>query len=257
MIAPQVLLPFVLAALGLYILDGTGRIRALRAENTPEKRTQFFRHKITRQIAAMALVPALALWASNTLQSALTPGDRIAGLASAVTALTGVSGRDVTGFWSVKTALEILLLVLVVEVLPLLTKSMPPLALGDIHILLPRTMPEVGYCSIMAVVAGVGEELLFRGFIPTALSNYGASAECSFIAPIAIFAICHLYQGFVGVLATGAAGVMLTMVYLLTGSLVQAMTLHAAIDLIGLVLRPLAGMALRRIALQVGHTPLG
>jgi membrane protease YdiL (CAAX protease family) len=59
--------------------------------------------------------------------------------------------------------------------------------------------------------------------------------------------LSHAYQGPIGVLATGVMGALLTAAYLLTGSLVFVIVIHVATDVIGLVLRPLTGMGLRRL----------
>jgi membrane protease YdiL (CAAX protease family) len=47
----------------------------------------------------------------------------------------------------------------------------------------------------------------------------------------AIFGFCHLYQGWRYVLATGLLGACLASLYLLTGSLLAPIIVHAALDL--------------------------
>jgi len=96
-------------------------------------------------------------------------------------------------------------------------------------------------------LAGVGEELLFRGFIPRGIAGFGAPLEAGLCVSVLVFALSHAYQGPIGVLATGVMGALLTAAYLLTGSLVFVIVIHVATDVIGLVLRPLTGMGLRRL----------
>lgn len=102
-------------------------------------------------------------------------------------------------------------------------------------------------CSVLALVAGTGEELLFRGFLPRALASFHIPLEIAFVVSFLIFGACHVYQGFVGIVTTCVAGAALTGLYVLTGSLAVVMAVHVAIDGIGLVIRPLTGMALKQL----------
>ena len=52
------------------------------------------------------------------------------------------------------------------------------------------------------------------------------------------FGLAHWYQGRLGMLTTGAAGAVLTQLYLTTGSLLLPMVLHVLIDLRLLLDRP-------------------
>ena len=54
-----------------------------------------------------------------------------------------------------------------------------------------------------------------------------------------LFGYAHRYQGWRGMAATTIVGSVLTMIYLVSGRLWVAMLVHAAIDLNGLVLRPM------------------
>jgi len=53
-----------------------------------------------------------------------------------------------------------------------------------------------------------------------------------------VFGLAHLYQGWVGILATAVIGAALAALYLGSGALWLAMAVHAAFDLFGLVIRP-------------------
>lgn len=118
-------------------------------------------------------------------------------------------------------------------------KAQPPLTLGDISALLPRNRAEFGWVALLSVSAGVTEELTFRLFLPLLLLLVTGSALAAFALAAAAFGAMHLYQGWVGVIATTAMGLLLTAAYLMTGSLWIVMLLHALVDLNGLVLRPL------------------
>ena len=60
-----------------------------------------------------------------------------------------------------------------------------------------------------------------------------------FAVGIVLFGAAHRYQGWTGIGASAAVGVLMTVVLLATGGLVAAMLLHALIDLNAVVLRPI------------------
>lgn len=110
--------------------------------------------------------------------------------------------------------------------------------LESVAALLPATQGERYTFAFVALTAGICEELLFRGFLLfylayffPALPQWGAILISS-----AIFGLAHAYQGWKGVLGTGLIGLVLAFVYVLTGSLLPSMLLHALIDLRILVL---------------------
>jgi len=125
------------------------------------------------------------------------------------------------------------------------------MARPDVVRLVPHDSAELRWWIALSVSAGFCEEFIFRGYLIWALQPvlglWGAAAFS-----VAAFAAAHAYQGANGVFATGAAGLMLTVVVLTFGSLLPAMVVHAVIDigegLVGwLVLRkrsdaPLLGM---------------
>jgi len=67
----------------------------------------------------------------------------------------------------------------------------------------------------------------------------GGSAIFAFIAAGLIFGLVHFYQGWVGILATTAAGFVFAALYLATGALWVVIVLHALMNLNSLWLRPL------------------
>lgn len=119
------------------------------------------------------------------------------------------------------------------------TRPNPPLTLGNVSSLLPRNRAELGWSAALSVSAGVTEELAFRLFLPLLLSLAGVSALLAFGIAALVFGGMHLYQGWVGVVATMVVGGLMTAAYLMSGALWVAMLLHVLLDLNGLVLRPL------------------
>lgn len=113
--------------------------------------------------------------------------------------------------------------------------------LGDYGTLIARDRGEVPLGIALSATAGVCEELIFRLALPLLLAAE-IGALPAFAVSAILFGACHRYQGWAGVVGTTLVGVMLTGVYLLSGSLIVAMAVHALINVNGLVLLP----ALRR-----------
>jgi len=119
--------------------------------------------------------------------------------------------------------------------------------LGDVAALLPRNGAETLWTGLMAVNAGVSEEVFFRLLLPLLLVLVFGNAVAAFAVAGIVFGLAHVYQGWVGVLATFVLGLLLTGLYLVTGSLLAPIVVHVLIDLVGLVIRPTAArLAARR-----------
>ena len=123
--------------------------------------------------------------------------------------------------------------------------------MGNPHVekLAPHTRSELTWWVAVSLSAGVCEEFVFRGYLIWAfqplLGLWGAA-----LFSLVAFALAHAYQGAKGILATGAAGSLLTVVVLVSGSLFPAMIVHALVDIgSGLV----AWFALRK-ARQIGES---
>jgi membrane protease YdiL (CAAX protease family) len=120
-----------------------------------------------------------------------------------------------------------------------------PKTLGDVEALLPRNPAELAHTAALSVNAGIGEELFFRLALPLLIVLVTGDAWLAFALAAIVFGLAHLYQGAVGVIATTLLGVLLTAVYLASGSIWLAVLLHMVIDLVGLVLRPLLSGTVR------------
>lgn len=103
--------------------------------------------------------------------------------------------------------------------------------LSSVERLMPATRAEFPRFALLAVTAGVCEELLFRGFVTWALAHLLPSYVAAALVQAALFGVAHAYQGPRGVLTTGLVGVFLTAVVWLTGTLWMAMLIHALMDL--------------------------
>jgi membrane protease YdiL (CAAX protease family) len=101
---------------------------------------------------------------------------------------------------------------------------------GKLAVVLPHTRSELGCFVALSLSAGFCEEFIFRGYLIWAfrpvLGLWGAAA-----ISVIVFASAHAYQGAKGVLTSGTAGSLLTLVVLISESLLPAIALHALIDL--------------------------
>ncbi|MEG8040107.1 CPBP family intramembrane metalloprotease [Sphingomonas sp. LR60] len=122
--------------------------------------------------------------------------------------------------------------------------------LGDLRAVTPVCRAELGWGVLLAITAGVAEELFFRLLLPLLIAIVSGSALVGFAGATAAFGYAHRYQGWRGVLGTVIAGVLLALVYLVSGRLWAAMLVHAAIDLNGLVLRPVLSGKLAKPSLR-------
>ena len=113
-------------------------------------------------------------------------------------------------------------------------------AIGDIRALLPRTRAELPYGAGLAVQAGVLEELMFRFALPALVFGIVGNAIAALLFCAVVFGMLHLYQGVVGVSVATVLGLIFVALYLVTGTILVPIALHAIIDLRSLVLIPIA-----------------
>jgi membrane protease YdiL (CAAX protease family) len=108
--------------------------------------------------------------------------------------------------------------------------------------LLPRTPTELKLFFALSLAAGVGEEIVFRGYLLAYFDSLVGPAG-AVLASSLIFGVGHTYQGAAGIVKTGIAGLLFAGAYVATGSLLAPMLLHAVTDAVSgmaayLALRP-------------------
>jgi membrane protease YdiL (CAAX protease family) len=113
-------------------------------------------------------------------------------------------------------------------------------AVGDIRALLPRVRGELTYGFGLGLQAGIFEELLFRLALPALIFGIIGNGPLAFGIATVLFGMLHLYQGLPGILLATLLGVIFAILYVVTGSIVLVIALHAAVDLRTLVLIPIA-----------------
>ncbi|GAA0898459.1 CPBP family intramembrane glutamic endopeptidase [Virgisporangium aurantiacum] len=105
--------------------------------------------------------------------------------------------------------------------------------------ILPRNPAERRLAALVAVSAGVCEELVYRGLLlAVGVGLFGLHPLLAGLLALVVFAANHLYQGRQGMLFAAAIGFACTGFCLWTGSLIPAILLHVAIDLRGLLMLP-------------------
>jgi membrane protease YdiL (CAAX protease family) len=120
------------------------------------------------------------------------------------------------------------------------TRARVAKSLEKLNFILPKTAEERRWFVLVAITAGVCEEILYRGFLihyfrdlPISIGVIGA-----LILSSCVFGFAHLYQGVVGIVQTTILGAIFGVIFIVTGSLLLPMVLHALIDLrILLILR--------------------
>lgn len=102
---------------------------------------------------------------------------------------------------------------------------------------LPTSRKEYAPFALLAVSAGVCEEVLFRGhlirYVQTMVGEVPAAQVIAVTLPAVVFALVHLYQGWWAVAKIGLGSAALGAIFLLSGSLWACIALHVAIDLVG------------------------
>lgn len=97
---------------------------------------------------------------------------------------------------------------------------------------MPASGRELAFYSVLALTAGLCEELAFRGFLVTYLGALTGAAWLAIGIPAAVFAIGHRSQGPRGVLGAAAWAVTGGIVLVETGALWPIIIAHAGWDLL-------------------------
>lgn len=202
---------------------GRARYRLLQERSLaePELRLEAYRSSIMRQWLMVALVLAVLAAAGIPLVDAgLTPSLRLL-----PELIPGLGVLVVLGVG----------LALALRRLPQARGRI----LRPVAALLPRTPTERRMFVAVALTAGIAEEIVFRGFLLAYLTEVlTLPLGTAMILAAALFGLAHSYQGLSGVLLTGLAGYWLSGLYVLTGSLLLPVVVHALVDLRLLLVLP-------------------
>lgn len=104
--------------------------------------------------------------------------------------------------------------------------------LAPVREFLPTTPRELFLFRGVALSAGVGEELFYRGFLLWYLPHFMPLTVAVVLSSL-LFGVGHLGHGVQATVRATLVGGLLAVLYLVSGSLVASMILHLAIDLYG------------------------
>lgn len=99
--------------------------------------------------------------------------------------------------------------------------------------LLPRTPHERRLFAGLSVLAGLGEEIVFRGFLFAVLTPALGDPWTALLVSSLAFGVLHVYQGAFGILRTAALGALFGASLILEGTLWPAVVVHTLFDWFG------------------------
>lgn len=96
---------------------------------------------------------------------------------------------------------------------------------------LPRTQAERFTFMLVSLSAGIGEEIIFRGFFLWGLAHW-MPIWAAALASTVLFTFAHLYQeGVAALVRVALLGIIFALLTIISGSLWPAIALHFAVDL--------------------------
>lgn len=197
-------------------------------------RQHFYRQWLVESFAALVGASVISLWLVDALSSfsafphAFVPANRV--LAS--------RGHPSGDHWLPMAAgLSVGIAVSVAIQWRRLKTALSPEP-GPDAALIPRNRREAVLALLLSLNAGVSEELFFRLALPLLLFHLTGSLATALVVSMLCFGLAHAHYGWKGVLATMAAGALLTFYYFHHGSLLRVMIAHAVIDVLAFFIRP-------------------
>ena len=104
--------------------------------------------------------------------------------------------------------------------------------LPDFSYLLPRSTGERWLFALVAVSAGICEEVVFRGWVLTSLHSFFHFYGWPLVLiGSGVFGALHAYQGILGIVSTVILALALTGFYVAAGSLLVPIAVHVLVDL--------------------------
>jgi len=215
-LADQLLALLIVIGLPLRAWYGMRRLKAAPSSELPALRPRLWGRAILSQWLLVALVLAVWLAARRsllTLGLALRPTGGLAGVMVGLVTIAIIVLRQ-RGAVDTDESL----------------RQRVRERLAPVERLMPRQGSDFRLFAALACTAGLCEEFLFRGYLA-----WVAGLVLPFpVAPAAqalVFGLCHAYQGWRGIVMTTFAGVFLTAIVLVTGSLWPSILIHALMDL--------------------------
>ena len=110
-------------------------------------------------------------------------------------------------------------------------KKMPAERKQRARRLLPEIPEHLRYWVPISFLAGIGEEIAFRGVAFGILREISGSTEFTIVICVLAFAFAHMVQGWRGVIGTGVVALVMHAIVYETAGLYLAMGIHVAYDL--------------------------
>jgi membrane protease YdiL (CAAX protease family) len=192
------------------------RVKAEIAASGGPRRIREYRLTMLQQWSLVAIGLALVAFGRRSWESVglvLPHGAGLVwtlGIVFAIGALLWVQARAATGSDAARDAVR---------------RQLAPL-----RWLLPGSAAELANFRGLAVTAGVCEEILFRGWLMAFLVPFTGVAGAVVVSSL-LFGLAHAYQGVGGTIKAGVLGALMAGMYVLTGSLLAPILVHALIDL--------------------------
>ena len=101
--------------------------------------------------------------------------------------------------------------------------------MASIEGVFPHTPAELKLFLALSLAAGVGEEIVFRGYLLTYFDSL-VGPTGAVLASTFLFGVGHAYQGAAGIVRTGIVGLLFAGAYVGTGNLLAPILLHVVID---------------------------
>ena len=169
------------------------------------------------------------------------------GLAAVISALWLLSGRNfyalgfqssqTIGFWTIAGLTVFATLYFIWQILGMQTSPKARLDFqkqiskaGDIDLVKPETPAELRSFLLTSITAGITEEIVFRGFLISAMAIW-MPIWFAGLAAAALFIIAHAYQGIRGMLQLIPISLIFTAMFIVSGSLWPCIALHILIDI--------------------------
>lgn len=199
------------------------------------------------------LLESFAMFGGASVVILLAAGAFVAPLLSDVIGWPGI--RDLRALLGADPTFTIGMLVGVVIAVVALTwwgaiaarKGQDVVSIGDISALLPRNRQELRLGALLSVNAGVVEELMFRLALPALIYGASGSSIAAIAGSVLLFGALHVYQGVAGVVVTTVVGAVLMTFYLVSGTIIVPIIVHALIDLRSLVIIPVAVYGVHKV----------
>ena len=228
MIVQHVLVIFLIVVAPLW---DRYEIPRLKASTDPGKKIKFYGKIVAASwICAAVAVLTVGLSAVYTVQKVAGEG-------------AWLDPRSRSGLFVQGLTAGLLIAIMVPAVLALRSEKIRAKAgkaAKRLSFLLPSSARERWWWWLVCITAGICEEIVYRGFLlhyfhttPFHLSLVWAMAASS-----VIFGIGHLYQGVAGGVQTAVVGFVFAALFVMMGSLLAPIVVHAVMDLRVLAMLP-------------------